>query len=68
MYHAATWRCRGRGHEAHSSLTPRGVNAVQIACEIHGIAQGTNQAIQLRGLEDAAQRGGRAMRRVVGLG
>jgi acetylornithine deacetylase len=26
--------CRVRGHEAHSSLTPRGVNAVQIACEI----------------------------------
>ena len=29
-----TFRCRVRGHEAHSSLTPRGVNAVQIACEI----------------------------------
>jgi acetylornithine deacetylase len=29
-----SWRCRVRGHEAHSSLTPRGVNAVQIACEI----------------------------------
>ncbi|MFO1317161.1 MAG: acetylornithine deacetylase [Burkholderiales bacterium] len=28
------WRCRVRGHEAHSSLTPYGVNAVQIACEI----------------------------------
>jgi acetylornithine deacetylase len=28
------WRARVRGHEAHSSLTPRGVNAVQIACEI----------------------------------
>jgi acetylornithine deacetylase len=28
------WRCRVRGFEAHSSLTPRGVNAVQIACEI----------------------------------
>ncbi len=28
------WRCRVRGHEAHSSLTPQGVNAVQIACEI----------------------------------
>ncbi len=26
--------CRVRGHEAHSSLTPKGVNAVQIACEI----------------------------------
>ena len=29
-----SWRCRVRGYEAHSSLTPRGVNAVQIACEI----------------------------------
>jgi acetylornithine deacetylase len=31
-----TWRCRVRGHEAHSSLTPQGVNAVQIACELVG--------------------------------
>ena len=29
-----SWRCRIRGFEAHSSLTPHGVNAVQIACEI----------------------------------
>ncbi len=29
-----SWRVRVRGHEAHSSLTPHGVNAVQIACEI----------------------------------
>jgi acetylornithine deacetylase len=29
-----SWRCRVRGHEAHSSLTPHGVNAVHIACEI----------------------------------
>jgi acetylornithine deacetylase len=29
-----TWRCRVRGHEAHSSLTPQGVNAVQIAAEL----------------------------------
>jgi len=28
------WRCRIRGHEAHSSLTPQGVNAVQVACDI----------------------------------
>ena len=28
------WRCRVRGFEAHSSLTPSGVNAVQIACVI----------------------------------
>ncbi|MEO8486170.1 MAG: acetylornithine deacetylase [Betaproteobacteria bacterium] len=29
-----SWRCRVRGHEAHSSLTPRGVNAVEIACQV----------------------------------
>jgi len=29
-----SWRCRVRGHEAHSSLTPYGVNAVEIACSI----------------------------------
>jgi len=29
-----SWRCRVRGHEAHSSLTPRGVNAVEIACAV----------------------------------
>ena len=29
-----SWRCRVRGREAHSSLTPLGVNAVEIACEI----------------------------------
>ncbi|HLW12541.1 MAG TPA: M20/M25/M40 family metallo-hydrolase, partial [Casimicrobiaceae bacterium] len=29
-----TWRCRVRGHEAHSSLTPQGVNAVQIGCDL----------------------------------
>ena len=29
-----SWRCRVRGHESHSALTPRGVNAVEIACEI----------------------------------
>src|SRR4051812_44186930 len=27
-----SYRCKVRGHEAHSSLTPQGVNAVQIAC------------------------------------
>ena len=29
-----SWRCRVRGREAHSSLTPHGVNAVDIACAI----------------------------------
>jgi len=45
------WRCRVRGHEAHSSLTPHGVNAVQIACEIVAfIAQ------RARDLRDAGRR------------
>jgi acetylornithine deacetylase len=29
-----SYRCRVRGFEAHSALTPNGVNAVEIACEI----------------------------------
>jgi acetylornithine deacetylase len=29
-----SYRCRVRGHEAHSALTPKGVNAVEIAAEI----------------------------------
>lgn len=29
-----SYRCRVRGHEAHSSLTSHGVNAVQVACAI----------------------------------
>jgi acetylornithine deacetylase len=29
-----SWRCRVRGFEAHSALTPHGVNAVHVACEI----------------------------------
>jgi acetylornithine deacetylase len=29
-----SYRCRVRGHEAHSALAPRGVNAVEIACDI----------------------------------
>ena len=31
-----SYRCRVRGHEAHSSLTPRGVNAVHVTAEIIG--------------------------------
>jgi acetylornithine deacetylase len=31
-----SYRCRVRGFEAHSALTPKGVNAVEIACEIVG--------------------------------
>lgn len=29
-----SWRCRVRGHEAHSSLTPHGVNAVEIGARL----------------------------------
>ena len=47
------WRCRVRGFEAHSSLTPRGVNAVQIACEI--VAYIAQRAREFR---DAGQRDG----------
>jgi acetylornithine deacetylase len=49
-----SWRCRVRGHEAHSSLTPLGVNAVQIACEI--VTYLTNMARAFRdqgGYDDA---------------
>ncbi len=41
-----SWRCHVRGHEAHSSLTPHGVNAVQIACEI--VTYLTNMARSFR--------------------
>ena len=49
-----SWRCRVRGHEAHSSLTPLGVNAVHIACEI--IAYIARRAREFRdtGVHDAA--------------
>jgi acetylornithine deacetylase len=48
------WRCRVRGLEAHSSLTPLGVNAVQIACEI--VAYIARRAREFRdaGGQDAA--------------
>lgn len=39
----------------------------QVAFELDAIAQGVNQAIQLRGEKDATDRGRRAMRRVLGL-
>ena len=41
-----SWRCRVCGREAHSSLTPQGVNAVQIACEI--VTYLTNMARSFR--------------------
>ena len=49
-----SWRCRVRGHEAHSSLTPRGVNAVQIACEIVTHLTNAARAFRDRGGFDAA--------------
>jgi len=49
-----SWRCRVRGHEAHSSLTPQGVNAVQIACEIVTYLASAARAFLDRGGHDAA--------------
>ncbi len=47
---------------------PKGTDPAQIAFELDAIAQGTNQALQLRDEKDAADRGRRAMYRVLGLG
>ena len=47
-------RCRVRGHEAHSSLTPRGVNAVQVACEIVSFLTQMARRFRERGGFDAA--------------
>jgi len=49
-----SYRCRVRGHEAHSSLTPRGVNAVQIACEIVSFLTRMARRFRDRGGFDAA--------------
>jgi acetylornithine deacetylase len=49
-----SWRCRVRGHEAHSSLTPHGVNAVQIACEIVAYIGERARAFRERGARDEA--------------
>jgi len=46
---------------------PQGTDPSQIAFELGAIAQGVNQARQLRGEPDAAERGRLAMRRVVRL-
>jgi acetylornithine deacetylase len=48
------WRCRVRGHEAHSSLTPQGVNAVEIACEIVAFLADKARAFRDRGAQDPA--------------
>ena len=49
-----SWRCRVRGHEAHSSLTPHGVNAVQIACEIVTYLTNAARAFRDQGGHDDA--------------
>ncbi len=48
------WRCRVRGFEAHSSLTPSGVNAVQIACEIVAWIARRARALRDAGRKDSA--------------
>ena len=49
-----SFRCRVRGHEAHSSLTSQGVNAVQIACEIVTYLTGMARAFREQGGFDHA--------------
>ncbi len=51
---SAAYRCRVRGHEAHSSLTPLGVNAVQVACEIVNFLTQMARRFRERGGFDAA--------------
>ncbi len=48
------WRCRVRGHEAHSSLTPRGVNAVQIGAQIVAYVAERAKAFRDTGRRDDA--------------
>ena len=47
-------RCRVRGHEVHSALTSRGVNAVQVACEIVSFLAQMARRFRERGGFDAA--------------
>ena len=49
-----SYRCTVRGHEAHSSLTPLGVNAVQIACEIVTFLTGMARRFRDNGAYDDA--------------
>lgn len=49
-----SYRCHVRGHEAHSSLTPSGVNAVQIACEIVTCLTAMARRFREQGRFDAA--------------
>lgn len=49
-----SWRCRVRGHEAHSSLTPRGVNAVEIAAQLVARLAGIARRFREAGGRDEA--------------
>ncbi len=49
-----TYRCRVRGHEALSALTPLGVNAVQVACEMVTFLAQMARRFRERGGFDAA--------------
>ncbi len=49
-----SWRCRVRGLEAHSSLTPSGVNAVQIGCELVVYIAQRARAFRDAGAQDGA--------------
>jgi acetylornithine deacetylase len=48
------YRCRVRGREAHSALTSRGVNAVQVAAEIVSFLAQMARRFRERGGHDAA--------------
>jgi len=47
-----SYSCRVRGFEAHSALTPRGVNAVEIACEIVAFLRGMAKRYRTKGRHD----------------
>jgi acetylornithine deacetylase len=49
-----SYRCRVRGHEAHSALTPLGVNAIQVASEIVTFLGHMARQFRERGPFDAA--------------
>jgi acetylornithine deacetylase len=47
-----SYTCRVRGFEAHSALTPKGVNAVEIACEIVAYLRGMAKRFRDQGRHD----------------
>jgi acetylornithine deacetylase len=49
-----SYRCRVRGHEAHSALTPYGVNAIQVASELVTFLAQMARRFRERGPFDAA--------------